>query len=110
MLRPRGEVFQLSQGTYDSLNFYDTGNIINSSCSSLLQYSDLFLSTILRTGSKDSSWDSTSLHITEYTMPYIQAGLLTVQVAQCTPRGAVHHPAGTGWVQGCTQALHRSPP
>jgi hypothetical protein len=39
----------------------------------------------------------------------------TVQVAGCTPRGAgrmctprgvVHHPAGTGWVQGCSQALH----
>jgi hypothetical protein len=30
-----------------------------------------------------------------------------VQVAGCAPHGAVHHPAGTGWVQGCSQALHK---
>jgi hypothetical protein len=25
-------------------------------------------------------------------------------VARCTPRGAVHHPLGTGWFKGCSQA------
>ncbi len=44
--------------------------------------------------------------ITEYIALYIQARLLTGQVAWCTPRSAVHHHAGTGWVQGCSQILH----
>ncbi len=44
--------------------------------------------------------------ITEYIALYTQTGLLTIQVARCTPRGEVHHPAGTGWVQGRCKALH----
>ncbi len=32
---------------------------------------------------------------------------MTVQGARCTPRGAAHHPAGTGWVQGHSQGLHK---
>jgi hypothetical protein len=35
--------------------------------------------------------------------------LLTVQVEGCTPCGAVRHPAGTSWVQGCSHALHGAP-
>ncbi len=39
-------------------------------------------------------------YISKYIALNIQAGLLTVQVARCTPRGAVHHPNGTAASRG----------
>ncbi len=36
--------------------------------------------------------------------------LLTELVTRWTPSGAAHHPLGTGWVQGCSQAPQGSSP